>query len=114
LNGGLKNKTNDMSVELKSSFEGCFYKILSMKISKSPFSSETHPGEFIREEFLQASGKSIFQFALEMEISEKLACEIIVGIQTITPLIAEKLARVFGIKSQYWLDMQTNFDAKKI
>jgi plasmid maintenance system antidote protein VapI len=49
-----------------------------------------------------------------MEISEKLACEIIVGIQAITPLIAEKLARVYGIKSQYWLDMQTSFDAKRI
>ena len=84
-----------------------------MKISKSLFSSEFHPGEFIREELLQAGGQSIFQFAMAMEISEKMACEIIVGQQAITPLITERLARVYGINSQYWLDMQATYDTKK-
>jgi plasmid maintenance system antidote protein VapI len=28
-------------------------------------------------------------------------------------MIAEGLARIYGIKSQYWLDMQASYDAKK-
>ncbi len=84
-----------------------------MKISQTLFSSEIHPGEFIREEFLQASGQSIFQFAVAMQISEKMACEIIVGKQPITPHLADHLARVLGIKSQYWLDMQAAYEARK-
>jgi addiction module HigA family antidote len=84
-----------------------------MKISTSLNFLELHPGEYIREEFLQAGGQTIFEFAMAMQISEKAACEIIVGRQAITPLIAEGLARIYGIKSQYWLDMQATYDAKK-
>jgi len=109
----MNSRNNDGSVGLILGKNQTINKILSMKISKSLFSSEFHPGEFIREEFLQAGGQSIFQFAMAMEISEKMACEIIVGQQAITPLIAERLARVYGIKSQYWLDMQATYDTKK-
>lgn len=84
-----------------------------MKISKSLFSTDAHPGEYIREEFLQAGRQSIFEFAMAMEISEKKACEIIVGQQVITPMIADRLAKVYGINSKYWLDMQATFDEKK-
>ena len=84
-----------------------------MKISQTIFSSEIHPGEFIREEFLQAGGQSIFQFAIAMQVSERMACEIIVGQQAITPELAENLARIFGIKSQHWLEMQATYDARK-
>jgi|GEM_PF-2381509 addiction module HigA family antidote len=84
-----------------------------MKKSSTTLFCDTHPGEFIREELLQAGGKSIFQFALAMQISEKTACEIIVGQQAITPTLAESLAKVFGIKSEYWLDMQESWNEKR-
>jgi addiction module HigA family antidote len=109
----LNSKNNDTNVVLILEGNQTINKILIMKTSKSLFSAEFHPGEFIREEFLQAGGQSIFQFAMAMEISEKMACEIIVGQQTITPLIAERLARVYGINSQYWLDMQATYDTRK-
>jgi len=40
-----------------------------MKKSSTTLFCDTHPGEFIREELLQAGGKSIFQFALALQIS---------------------------------------------
>jgi addiction module HigA family antidote len=83
-----------------------------MKIPHSTSFLDTHPGEYIREEFLQAGGKSIFEFAMAMQISEKLACEIIVGIQPITPALAESLAKVFGVKSDCWLEMQAAWDSR--
>jgi addiction module HigA family antidote len=83
-----------------------------MKIPQTPFSCDTHPGEFIREEFLQAGGKSIFEFAMEMQISEKDACEIIVGQKPITQNLAKSLERVFGIKSEYWIGMQLEWERK--
>ena len=72
-----------------------------------------HPGEYIRQEFLQNGGQSIFDFAMNMGISEKFACEIIVGIRPVTASIADKLAKVYGIPSHYWLEMQTLHDSKK-
>jgi addiction module HigA family antidote len=84
-----------------------------MKISQTSLSYDTHPGEFIRQEFLQASGQTIFQFAMAMQISEKTACEIIVGHQAITPMLAENLAKVLGIKSEYWLEMQATYDERR-
>jgi addiction module HigA family antidote len=84
-----------------------------MNISKSQMCLEVHPGEFIRQEFLQARGQSIFDFAMKMGISEKLACEILVGIQPITPMLADKLAVLYGVQSQYWLEMQALYNSKK-
>jgi addiction module HigA family antidote len=84
-----------------------------MNYTKSSIGLETHPGEFIRQEFLQAGGQSIFDFALKMGISEKVACEILVGIQPITPSIADKLASLYGIQSQHWLDMQASYNAQR-
>ena len=83
-----------------------------MKLSAA-FLSESHPGEFIREEFLQARRMSIFQFALAMQISEKMACELISGKMQITPVLAERLATLYGVKKEYWLGMQASFDAYK-
>ena len=48
-----------------------------------------------------------------MGISEKLACEILVGIQPITPMLADKLAVLYGVQSQYWLEMQALYNSKK-
>ena len=50
---------------------------------------------------------------MNMGISEKFACEIIVGIQPITTTLADKLANVYGIPSHHWLEMQTLYDSKK-
>ena len=72
-----------------------------------------HPGEYIRQEFLQNGGQSIFDFAMKMGISEKLACEILVGIQPITPMLADKLAILYGVQSQHWLEMQALYNSKK-
>ena len=84
-----------------------------MNFKTSQIGIDLHPGEFIRQEFLQNGGQSIFDFAMNMGISEKFACEIIVGIQPITTTLADKLANVYGIPSHHWLEMQTLYDSKK-
>ena len=70
----------------------------------------THPGEILLEEFVKP-----------YELTQKKLCELLnVGIKTIseiynqkrsiTPLMAHKLAKVFGTTPEFWMNAQTSYD----
>jgi addiction module HigA family antidote len=69
-----------------------------------------HPGEVLREEFLEPLGLSSYALAKAIGVPrtrvERIAREE-VGITADTAL---RLARYFGTTSEFWLNLQSRFD----
>jgi len=74
----------------------------------------THPGEILREEFLQPLGISQSALARELHTSFRAVNELVNGKRGITPVMAMKLARYFGATPQLWLNLQNNYDLYRI
>lgn len=70
----------------------------------------THPGEFIRLEFLEPEGITQKAFAKALDISLVRANEILNGKRRITPDTAARLAIAFGTSPVIWLRMQVAYD----
>lgn len=69
-----------------------------------------HPGYYLKETvdelgFLQG------EFAKRLDISPELLGAIINGDQCVSPNIALKLSEALGTSAQYWLNLQSMYDA---
>ena len=73
-----------------------------------------HPGEVLREEFLVPLGMSAHALALELKVPAPRINDIAREKRAITPDTALRLARFFGTTPQFWLNLQTSFDLKKV
>jgi len=62
-----------------------------------------HPGEILREEFLEPMGISAYRLALELRVSPPTVTDIVREKRGITPEMAARLARYFGTSEQFWL-----------
>ena len=69
-----------------------------------------HPGEIIRELYMQPLGVTCRDLARGMHISYVRLNEILNGRRRITPDTAMRLARVFRTSDALWLNMQTVLD----
>jgi len=65
----------------------------------------THPGEMLLEEFLKPMGITQRDFVPYQRINE-----IINGRRGITPSTALRLAKVFGVSSDFWMNIQLRWD----
>lgn len=70
----------------------------------------THPGEMLREEFLEPLGMTQTQLAERIHVSFPRVNEIVNGRRGITPDTALRLSRLFGTTAEFWLDGQRNWD----
>jgi len=70
----------------------------------------THPGEMLREEFMPDYGLSVAQLATKLDVSRQSVNELVNERRALSPVMALKLARLFGISPQYWMNMQRNVD----
>lgn len=70
----------------------------------------THPGEMLREEFLEPLGISQSAFAVRLGISFPRLNEIVRGKRGVTPDTALRLARVLGMSADFWLGLQQDWD----
>ena len=73
-----------------------------------------HPGEILREEFLAPLGMSAHALALELKVPAPRINDIVRERRAITPDTALRLARFFGTTPQFWLNLQTSYDLKKV
>ena len=67
-------------------------------------------GEMLQEEFLQPMGISSEQLANSIAISREWIDEILDGKRSITPSLALRLARFFGMTPDFWLNLQMCWD----
>ena len=72
-----------------------------------------HPGEILREEFLEPLGMSAYALANACHVPRTRIERLIREETPVTPDTALRLARYFGTTPEFWLGIQTRFDLEK-
>ncbi len=72
-----------------------------------------HVGQYLKTEFLDEMGLSAYALAKAINIPTSRLSNIINGKRSITADTALRLAKYFGTSSQFWLNMQANYDLQK-
>ncbi len=70
----------------------------------------THPGEILREEFMEPLRLSANKLALELHVPVTRIHEIVNERRSITADTALRLARYFGTTAEFWLNLQKNYE----
>lgn len=78
-----------------------------MKTKKLP---PIHPGEILREEFLEPMGISQYRLAKSLAVPPRRINEIVLGKRAITADTAIRLACYFGTAPQFWMNLQGRYD----
>jgi len=69
-----------------------------------------HPGEFIREVYLEPLGVTPRNIALRLKVSPSTFSRLIKGQSSISPGMALRLSKCLGRSPESWLLMQDNYD----
>ena len=69
-----------------------------------------HPGEMLREEFMEPLGISINRLALELHVPVTRIGEIVNERRGITADTALRLARHFGTSADFWMNTQKDYE----
>ena len=69
-----------------------------------------HPGEFIREIYLEPFGLSSRFLATELDVSPSTVSRVFQGTSGISPEMALRLSKALGRSPESWLAMQDNYD----
>lgn len=72
------------------------------------------PGEILREDFMEPLGISINQLARDLSVPPNRISEIVNGKRSITADTALRLQRYFGIEAQFWLNLQNEYELRKM
>ena len=67
--------------------------------------SPTHPGEMLLEEFLTPMGLGQAELADAIHVPYQQLNEIINEHQSVTPSIALRLAKFFGMSADFWMNV---------
>ena len=70
----------------------------------------THPGEMLLEEFLKPMGITQRDLANAINVPYQRVNEIINGRRGVTPSTALRLAKVFGVSADFWMNIQLRWD----
>ena len=69
-----------------------------------------HPGEILREEFLDPMGISQYRLAKDITVDPRRINAIIQGKRAITADTALRLAMYFDTSERFWLNLQAQYD----
>jgi addiction module HigA family antidote len=69
-----------------------------------------HPGRIVREEILQPLGLSVTSGAKILGVSRQALNNLVNQRAGISPEMAVRLGKAFGVSAQTWLRMQSNYD----
>lgn len=70
----------------------------------------THPGEMLREEFLIPMGLTQRELAVAIHVPYQRINELVNRKRGITPSTALRLAKVFGMSADFWMNLQLRWD----
>ena len=73
-----------------------------------------HPGEILREEFLVPLGMGAGDLAHALNVPVQAIDCIVRETSPITPDLALRLARYFGSRPEFWLNLQTAYDLSMV
>jgi addiction module HigA family antidote len=69
-----------------------------------------HPGEILREEFLEPMGLSAYRLAKDINVPLTRITAILEGKRAVTADTALRLSRYFGMSERFWSNLQANYD----
>ena len=75
-----------------------------------PMHNPPHPGEFIREVYLEPNGITGRQLAAKLGVSPSTLNRVLQGTSGISPEMALRLSKALGRSPESWLAMQDNHD----
>jgi addiction module HigA family antidote len=70
----------------------------------------THPGEMLREEFLIPMEMTQRELAAAIHVPYQRINELVNGKRGVTPSTALRLAKVFGMSPDFWMNLQLRWD----
>ena len=73
-----------------------------------------HPGEILKEEFLDPMGISVYRLAKETGLSQTRISQIIKKERSITAETALKIGKFFGTGPEFWMNLQTLYDLEEV
>jgi len=68
-----------------------------------------HPGEFIREVYIEPFALSSRKVAKNLDVSPSTIARLLNGTSNISPEMALRLSQVFGRSPESWMSMQDNY-----
>ena len=71
-----------------------------------------HPGEILREDYLEPLGMSANKLAITLRVSAPKINDIVCEKGAVTPDTALRLSRYFGGEAQTWLNLQSAYELK--
>ena len=72
-----------------------------------------HPGEVLKEEFLEPLGISAYRLAKDTFLPQTRISEIVKGNRRITADTALRFAKFFGTSAKFWLGLQDDYDLEE-
>ena len=69
-----------------------------------------HPGEILKEEFLEPLEISQYRLAKDINVPPRRINEIVHGTRAVTADTALRLGRFFGVAPQFWINLQAHYD----
>ncbi|MEM1406471.1 MAG: HigA family addiction module antitoxin [Bacteroidota bacterium] len=72
-----------------------------------------HPGEVLKEEFLEPMNISAYRLAKATFIPQTRISEILKGNRRITADTALRLSKFFGTTAKFWLGLQDDYDLEE-
>ena len=70
----------------------------------------SHPGEILKDEFLEPLGISVYALANAIGVPRTRLNDIVLTRRGISADTALRLARFFDMTPNYWLNLQTHYD----
>lgn len=69
-----------------------------------------HPGEILREEFLQPMGITAHALAMALQVPAPRINDVVRERRAVTVDTALRLGKYFGTSAEFWMSLQTDFD----
>jgi antitoxin HigA-1 len=72
-----------------------------------------HPGEVLKEEFLEPLGITAYRLSKDTFIPQTRISEILKGRRRVTADSALRFAKYFGTTAKFWLGLQDDYDLEE-
>lgn len=70
----------------------------------------SHPGQVLRELYINQLGLSITDTAKALDVTRKSLSELVNGRSGVSTTMALRLSKTFGTTPELWLNMQQNYE----
>jgi addiction module HigA family antidote len=74
---------------------------------------KVHPGDILREEFLEPLGLTAYQLAKAIGVEQTRVSEILHGKRGISADTALRLSRFFGTSAELWMGLQSQYELEE-